>query len=94
MQEQRLWRDTEWGLGEERNWAAEVGRGRQAGEGPLGSCLRSPAKNQTIKKLEGSSRGKKERKEMRREGGRGQNSPSTPIAWQGDVSNTWLVLSE
>lgn len=73
--------------------AAEVGRGSQAGEGapeqlPQVSCQKS-----NHKKAGGEQQGKEGEKGDGK-GGRGENSPSTPIAWQGDVSNTWLVQRE
>lgn len=69
MQEQRLCRDTEWVLGEERNWAAEVGRGRQTGEGASGQLPQVSCQKSNHKKAGGEQQGK-EREKGDEEGGR------------------------
>lgn len=90
-----MWRDTEWGAGGAWRGArpAEMGRGSQAEEGasrepPQVSCQKLNHKNA------GGEQQGKEGEKRDGEGGRRQNSPSTPIAQQGDVSNTWLVQRE
>jgi hypothetical protein len=74
--------------------ATYIGRGVRQERGPAGSRFRSPAKKLNHKKAGGERQGK-EGEKGDGEGGRGPHSPSTPIARQGDVSNTgWFRRSE
>lgn len=66
------------------------GRGRQAGEGAPRELPQVSCQKLNHKKAGGEQQGE-DREKRGGEGGRRPNSPSTPIARRGDVSNTWLV---
>lgn len=84
-----MWEQKKWGWGEHRVgvWArreagaAETGRGSQAGEGASREPPQVSCQKLNYKKAGGEQQGKEGEKGAE-EGGRGQNSPSTPIARQ------------